>query len=65
VFYGVYYSSCFSGSYLLPSTQHSTTSRSNQTTLTRNPSSGLFTYPALAAHEKMVNMGAKVIMVGP
>jgi hypothetical protein len=30
-----------------------------------NPSSDLFTSPTLAAHEKMVSMGAKIITVDP
>ena len=64
------YSSCFSGSYLLPYTQHTVLHtvpllNQNQTILTINPSSDLFSSPILAAHKKIVNMGAKVIMVDP
>ncbi len=52
--------------FFLPSTQHTVPLlNQNQTILTINPSSDLFTFPILAAHEKMVNIGAKVIMVDP
>jgi hypothetical protein len=67
VFYSVYYSSAFLAATFSSCHLHSTVPLldQNQTILTRNSSTDLFTYPIIAAHEKIVTMGAKKITEDP